>query len=71
MYRVTIHCDICGKTLPIEQVTTQVGTFYVVKVGKTEICNTKHLFKHLCKECALMIDNELLKFKLDLLEKRG
>lgn len=71
MFRMTVHCDVCNKNLPIEQIETSFGKIEVVKVGKTKVVDTNNLFKHLCKECALTIDNELLKFKLEVLEMRG
>ena len=67
MFRVTICCDICMKEIPIEQISTPIGKVEIAKTGKTKVCDTNHLFKHLCKECALRIDNELLNFKLNLL----
>lgn len=68
MFRTIIICDLCGKELPIEQITTQFGIIEVVKTGKTKVWDTSSPSHHLCKECALRIDNELLKLKLDLLE---
>lgn len=62
-----ICCDICNEKLSVKRVTTPIGDINVVVMGKTEVCDTHHLFQHICKECALKIDNELLKFKLKVL----
>lgn len=68
MFHRFICCDLCDKELPIEQIATPFGMTDVVKVGKTKVWDTSNLFRHLCKECALTIDNELLKVKLNILE---
>ena len=62
-------CDWCGKTLDYEVVQTPFGDEReIIKgLGTTKVWNTKRLFPHLCKECALTIDNELLKAKLEIL----
>lgn len=71
MYQVITRCDICSKVLPITPVETPFGTVNIVETGKTMVVDTRGLFRHLCKECALRIDNELLKFKLDILENKN
>lgn len=71
MYQLITRCDICSKILPITTVETPFGTVNIVKTGKTTVVDTRDLFRHLCKECALHIDNQLLKFKLDILENRN
>ena len=67
MIQRIIRCDICNKELSVTRVTAPIGEIDVVETGKTEVCDTRHLFQHICKECALKIDNELLKFKLKVL----
>ena len=65
-YRI-IRCDICNKDIPFKRIRTQFGEIDIVAMGKTEVCDTRGLFSHICRECALKIDNELLKVKLELL----
>lgn len=68
MLGVIVRCNLCTKELPTKRIETPFGSSEVVEVGKTKVWGTKKLFRHLCKECALTIDNELLRFKLNLLE---
>lgn len=62
-------CDVCGKRLDFEVVQTPLGEEREIirGLGTTKVWRTEGLFKHLCKECALTIDNELLKAKLEIL----
>jgi uncharacterized protein YlaI len=61
-------CDVCGKKLPTKTKQTPFGEVEIVcGTGTTKEWNTKGLFMHLCKECALTIDNGLLKTKNELL----
>lgn len=71
MIRVTLYCDICGKELPVREIETAIGKIEVVETGRTKVWDTSGLGKHLCKECALRIDNELLTFKMELLASKG
>lgn len=62
-------CDVCGKKLETKTKQTPFGEIEIVcGTGTTKEWNTKGLFQHLCKECALTIDNGLLKTKMDILE---
>lgn len=62
-------CDWCGKTLDYEIVQTPFGDEReIIKgLGTTKVWNTKRLFPHLCKECALAIDYALIKEKFEIL----
>ena len=70
MLQATIRCDLCNKELLIERASTPFGKACMVKDGKTKVWDTSNLFQHLCKECALTIDNELLNLKIELLKER-
>lgn len=60
-------CDVCGKKLETEIIQTPFGEVEVILgTGTTKEWNTKGLFQHLCKECALSIDYGLLKIKNEL-----
>lgn len=66
-----LHCDKCKKELPIikKKILGQEKEFYdkgVVNVPFIDIFKTFNIV--LCKECALEIENELLKAKLQILE---
>ena len=67
MIRTTICCDVCGMELPKKVVNTPYGKVEFVKTSKAEVWNVSTVFPHLCKGCALTIDNALLKTKMDLL----
>lgn len=68
MIEYICRCDICRKELETETKQTPFGEIEVIKnVGKTKEINTDALFQHLCKECALSIDNTILKEKMRLL----
>lgn len=74
MIRHYYECDVCGKKLPTEIKKTPFGQIEVVSgVGTTKEWDTKRLFQHLCKECALTIDNALLRVKMQYLSsaKKG
>lgn len=62
-------CDVCRKEFKYEVAQTPLGNkIHIIHgLGTTKVWNTEGLFQHLCKECALMIDNELLKAKLEIL----
>jgi hypothetical protein len=62
------RCDVCRKQLETEVRQTPFGEINVIKgLGKTKEINTDALFQHLCIECALSIDNAILKEKMRLL----
>ena len=64
-------CDVCGKKLETKTQQTPFGKFEVVLgTGKTKELNTTRLFSHLCKECALKIDNKILRTKNELLSAK-
>ena len=61
-------CDICGKKLETKTEQTPFGEVeVVVGTGKTKEWDTSKLFSHLCKECALEIDNKLLRTKYEMI----
>lgn len=62
------YCDMCKKELPIKEKQTPYGAVRYVKSAKTKVLDTTSLFTHLCDECALIIDNELLSLKLEILQ---
>lgn len=63
------ECDVCGKKLQTKIKQTPIGEVEIVcGTGTTKEWDTKGLFQHLCKECALSIDNDILKIKIELLE---
>lgn len=65
MFENICICDVCRKQLKIETRQTSLGERNViVGLGKTKEINTEALFQHLCKECALSIDNTVLKAKV-------
>lgn len=69
MIDILIRCDVCNKALPIktiETIETKFGSVDTVKNSKTKIWDTSHLFKYLCEECALRMDNSFLIAKLGL-----
>ena len=67
MLKTAICCDVCGKELPCKTLNTPYGTVEVVKTAKTEVWNTSRVLPHLCKECALKIDNALLSAKIQIM----
>ena len=67
MLKTAICCDMCEKELPCRTVNTPVGAVEVVKTAKTEVWNTSYVLPHLCKECALKIDNALLSAKIQIM----
>ena len=69
MFKYTAHCDICDKKLQIVKKQTPFGEVEVVKTARTKVLDTKMILPHLCEECALKIDNEILMQKLILLKK--
>lgn len=75
MIRHYFECDVCKKQLPTKIKQTPFGEVEVVcGTGITKEWDTKRLFRHLCKECALTIDNALLRTKMQHLssvKKRG
>lgn len=72
MIDVVICCDLCKQPLPVRQrkaiICGNEVTLETVEMRRTTVWNTRSLFQHLCSECALKIDNELLKLKLSVLE---
>lgn len=71
MIKHYFECDVCGKRLPTKIQQTPFGEIEIVcGTGTTKEWNTKGLFQHLCKECALTIDNSLLKTKMQILSSR-
>lgn len=68
MLKVTVCCDICGKALPVKKARAPFGSFEIIESAKTEVWNTQTALPHLCKECALQIDNSLLSLKLEMLK---
>jgi len=67
MIKHTVCCDVCGLPLPIRRFRTPAGVFECIETARTEQWDTRSIFPHLCKKCALTIDNELLKTKNDIL----
>lgn len=64
MLDTRILCDVCLNPLPTEAVEDSVyGAVEVLKLSRTKEWDTRLLFPHLCENCALKIDNALLKFK--------
>lgn len=61
-------CDCCKKEIPIQKKHTPLGDVDVLETGKTEYFNSQCVFKHLCKECALKLDNAYLGAKVEMLE---
>ena len=68
MFKTTVHCDVCGKELPIIRKHTPLGDVDVIKTARTKQWNTSMILPHLCETCALKIDNELLQTKIDLMK---
>lgn len=66
MYKTTVHCDVCDKKLEIVKKITPFGEVEVIKNSQTKVIDTRLIFPHLCENCALKIDNELLKTKLEM-----
>ena len=64
----TIHCDICGKELPREIVNILGQNIEVYKTAHCKEWDLKSILPHICKTCALEIDNKLLKLKLELMK---
>lgn len=64
----TYCCDVCSKILPIEHKQTLFGKIEVVKTSKTKEWDTSMFLPHLCKGCALEIDNGILKSKFELMK---
>lgn len=71
MIKFVFICDCCEKELPKHIQHTPLGNIEVVETGKTEYFNSQCVFKHLCKECALKLDNAYLGAKVEMLEKLG
>lgn len=70
MFKSICICDVCHKQLKTETRQTPLGEVdVIIGLGKTKEINTEALFQHLCKECALSIDNTLLKAKVRVLSK--
>lgn len=55
MFHVSIHCDFCGKEIPMKE-------FKLLESSTKEI-NLKNL--HVCEVCALKIDNAVLRFRAE------
>ena len=68
MFENICICDVCRKQLKTETRQTLLGEVdVIIGLGKTKEINTEAIFQHLCKECALSIDNTVLKAKLKTL----
>lgn len=69
MRKYYYECDYCGKRLETEKKHTPFGEVEVIcGTAKTKEWNTTGIYHHLCKECALEIDNDLLRLKMKLLK---
>ena len=68
MFKIIVCCDVCKKEIPIKKIETPIGKIEVPDVGKTEVVDTSFAYQHLCKECALEIDNQLLKAETEFFE---
>lgn len=67
MIKTVVCCDLCGITLPTEEVDSPFGKIEIVKTSKVEIWDVSNVFPHLCRGCALEIQYSLKQLKLDLL----
>ena len=69
MVKTKVYCDVCGEELKIIQKHTLFGDVNVIKTSRTKQLNTSRILPHLCENCALKIDNELLEAKLKMLQR--
>lgn len=61
-------CDYCGKRLETRKQQTPFGEIEIIcGTAKTKEWDTTMLFQHLCRECALSIDDALLRLKMSYL----
>lgn len=67
MIKTVVLCDMCEKPIPTY---TDDDGFECVKLSRTKEWDTRHIFPHLCEECALKIDGILVKFKEGMSYKR-
>ena len=69
MRKYYYECDCCGKRLETKKMQTPFGKVEVIcDTAKTQEWDTTGIYKYLCKECALKIDNNLLRLKMELLK---
>lgn len=67
-----LHCNKCGKEIPKikRKILNEEKEFYELGIVNEPFKNMFEDFNvHLCKECALKIENEILKAKVQLMEE--
>lgn len=69
MFKTVVCCNVCGEELKIFRKHTPFGDVDLFKTFQTKQWDTSKMLPHLCEKCALIIDNELLKLKLEVLQR--
>ena len=67
MFKTRVHCDVCDKPLKLYRVDTPLGSYDDYETSHTKQWDTSNILPHLCKKCALEIDNAILSVKLSVL----
>ena len=53
---IKVCCDFCDRALAIETVETEYGPVGALKASRTKNVDTRRLYRHLCDDCAVKLD---------------